>query len=374
MREKIAHLLRALISRKITVIIDCVPLTIDKNPSVKKIVNWLKTESSILFKPATPWGYPTILQIEPSNRCNLHCPMCPVSKDLGRHRGDMDFSLFQRLVDELQSYLLVILFWDWGEPFLNPRSYEMIKYAADRGIKVITSTNGHVFADPKHATKIVDSHLDVLVFSVDGLEQPTYEKIRRSGKLALVLEGIKNVVREKQKHNRNRPRLNLRFIVNKHNEHEVPQVESLASSLGVDILSFRRLHAVPEPGSAFHLDTHYIPEDVRFQLPQRPNGDTPHRLTINPCKNLWNCPTVHWDGTVCSCFMDYNEQRPLGNLHSHSFKEIWYGKAYQTLRRKFRSNWRETPLCNQCSNGFLGGDIGRDATAQAIFLNHDSII
>jgi len=51
---------------------------------------------------------------------------------LERPVGDMDPALFRRLVDELRGSLLAMLFWDWGEPFFNPASYEMIRYRGNR--------------------------------------------------------------------------------------------------------------------------------------------------------------------------------------------------------------------------------------------------
>ncbi len=111
---------------------------------MKKVANGILTEGSVSFKPTMPWGMPTVLQLRPTSRCNLHCRVCPVGMGLDRPTGDMDLPLFQRIIDELGEYLLLIMFWDWGEPFLNPHAYEMIRYARCAGIKVVCSTNGHV--------------------------------------------------------------------------------------------------------------------------------------------------------------------------------------------------------------------------------------
>src|SRR5208337_3213314 len=98
------------------------------------------------------------------NYCNLRCPFCPVTLGLGRGLGHMKLDMFTEIIDQLRDYLLLILFWDWGEPFLNPDAYEMIQYARKCGIKVISSTNGHVFASGDHARKVVHSGLDALIF------------------------------------------------------------------------------------------------------------------------------------------------------------------------------------------------------------------
>jgi len=75
----------------------------------------------------------------------------------------------------------------------------MVRYARQAGIKVVASTNGHVFASGDHAREVVESGLDVLVFSVDGTDQSTYQHFREKGRLDAVLEGIRRVVSEKKR-------------------------------------------------------------------------------------------------------------------------------------------------------------------------------
>jgi MoaA/NifB/PqqE/SkfB family radical SAM enzyme len=377
MIKKISNAISAFLTRELSFEIDLIPLRFQGLP-LKKITNWLLTESSVVCKPARPWGLPTMLQVEPTSRCNLQCRFCPVATGLGRSVGDMDFPRFRQLIDELGEYLLLVMFWDWGEPFLNPDAYDMIRYARRAGVKVVCSTNGHVFADRDHARRVVDCGLDVLVFSIDGITQETYQQHRRRGDLETVLQGIRNVVAEKRRTQANTPLVNFRFIVMKQGEREVPRLREFASSLGVDVLTLRKFHFVPgtdgdrkgspdraNPGEQEDL----VPHHVEYQLPALPPGTgQPLRAERNPCKNLWNCPTIHWDGTVSSCFMDYNEQRPLGSLKDQSFRDIWYGEDYRRLRRDFRRKWKEVDLCKECASGFQGGDVGREANAEAFFF------
>lgn len=362
--------LRALITRKIKFEVDLIPFEFENLP-LKKVINWILTEGSVFFKPTRPWGYPTILQVEPTSRCNLRCRVCPVTAGMNRPSGDMDGELFKKTVDELADYLLLILFWDWGEPFLNPNIYEMMRYARSRGIKVMSTTNGHVFASGNHAQDVVKSGLDVLVFSVDGITQETYQRYRAGGRLESVLEGIRKVVKEKRSLKSKTPLVNLRFIVMKHNEGETPHLEKLARSLEVNALTLRRFYAIPNRrGEGTEPKRELMPSQTKFQLPEHSQEDQrPIRVAKNPCKNLWNCPSVHWDGTVCSCFADFNEERPLGSLGQQSFKEIWYGQAYRNLRRNFRKAWKELPLCRECSSGFKRGDIGRESNAEVVLFS-----
>lgn len=366
---KAARAVDALARRRIAFDVDLIPFQWDDVPR-RKVLNWLRTESSVYARPARPWGMPTLLQVEPTNRCNLHCRVCPVGTGLGRSVGDMAPALFERIVDEVRDYALLLLFWDWGEPFLHPDACDMIRYARQAGLRVVASTNGHVFAGPRHTERVVSSGLDVLVFSVDGITQETYQHYRAAGKLDEVIEGIRNVVEARRRAGAETPFVNLRFIVMRHNEHELPRLRDFAASLGVDALTLRKFHAVPDRRMRSRwAEADFVPTQREYQLPVLTPGTLePMRTRSNPCRNLWNCPTLHWNGAVCSCFMDWSESRPLGVFGPQSLREIWYGEAYRDLRTRFRRNWSTAPLCGECALGYVGGDIGREANAEVFML------
>lgn len=179
---------------------------------MKKILNWLMVETAISLKARKAWGWPTHLQIEPTNHCNIACALCPVSKGLDRPSGHMRFKTFQRILDETGDYVFLLLLWGWGEPFMKPGVYEMIAYSKNKDVQIISSTNGHIFSKRKNAEKVVRSGLNSLIFAVDGITQQTYQCYRQGGNLEKVLEGIRNVVETKQRLGSKTPLINLRFI------------------------------------------------------------------------------------------------------------------------------------------------------------------
>ena len=366
--------LRALLSRKLTIVCDQIPYHFSKVP-IKKILNWILVEASVLAKPGRPWGWPTHLQIEPTNRCNLSCALCPTTIGLDRPLGHMDLGLFQKLLDEAGDHVFLILLWDWGEPFMNPAVYDMVAYARAKGIKTVSSTNGQLFSRKDQAARLVASGLDSIIFALDGISQPTYQLYRKDGSLENVLQGIRNVVARKRELGSPRPLVNLRFIVMRENEHEIPRLKDLALSLGVDALTLKTLNPC-------NLDPYERnPQEIREQnpfLPRNPayrrfkvDPSTGHvvRLIKNPCKQLWNNPVIHWNGTVCSCTYDVKDKFVLGDLSKQGFRDIWFGAPYGRMRRRFRREWEKMPLCSECSYAYLGGDCGRETIVEAHFFN-----
>lgn len=361
--------IRALATGTIVILCDGIPYRFEKVP-VKKILNWIRVEASIKVKPQKPWGFPTHLQIEPGNGCNLNCALCPVTTGMKRESGQMELELFKKTIDETGDYVFLILLWDWGEPFLNPHIYEMIAYARERGIKIVSSSNGHLFAQAEHAKKVVQSGLDTLIFAMDGITQESYERYRCGGNLATVLEGIRQVVSHKRAVGSSTPLVNLRFIVMKDNEHEIPAVKELARSIGVDVLTFKTLNPSFEYGVTLDQDNEFIPEEKRYRRFSYDDEDHQRlRVKNNPCKNLWNCAVIHWNGIICPCSFDPDEKYVLGDQRSDTMRNNWSGEPYRRMRESFRRKWEDIPLCRDCSYAYRGGSCYNETIAEAIFFN-----
>jgi radical SAM protein with 4Fe4S-binding SPASM domain len=353
--------LKALLTRRVTIVCDNIPFEFYDVP-LKKLLNRHLVHASFHLKPGDPWGWPTHLQIEPDAHCNLHCVVCPVTTGLGRPIGRMEFRIFQKLIDEVGDYLFLILLWDWGEPFLNPDVYEMIAYAKEKGIQLVSSTNGHLLIRGRHVDDVIRSGLDWLIVAVDGVTQETYELYRQGGDLEMVLEGVRLLVERKRALSSETPRINLRFVVMKQNEHEIPKVWDLAKALGVDALTLKTMNP-------YGSDLALLPEDPRYRRFQyAPDGTTRLRRGHNPCLHLWHMPAIHWNGAVCMCTYDSHEEYVFGNLHTDTFKSIWFGDAYRRTRRQFQSDWEGIPLCNGCSYAYKGGSCIDEIIADAAFF------
>jgi radical SAM protein with 4Fe4S-binding SPASM domain len=375
--EYASETIRGLISRRVRLKSDAIPF-IFEDVSRRKVLNAILSESCVYFKPLRPWGWPTHLMIEPSSRCNLHCSLCPVGPGLGRPQGMMAFETFTKILDEVGDYIFTLLFWGWGEPFLNPRAFEMIAYAKAKGVKVISSTNGHLFAREEFANRLVRSGIDSIIFAIDGVTQANYERFRQGGNLDTALKGIRTVAARKKALGSTTPLINFRFIVMAQNEAEIPLVKQLAPSLGADALTFKTLN--PDNKDLYSPLSSEVTGGIAF-VPRAQHyrrfrtgalGESRVRRRRNPCKHLWTNPVVHWDGTVVPCCYDPCERYPLGNFKDRSFWEIWDGVTYRSLRRQFRDDWGKMPRCGHCSYAWEGGSSSHEIIAEAIFYGTET--
>lgn len=362
--------LRAVLTRRIRIDCDSIPFYFDRIP-LSKILNWILVETSVYAESLRPWGFPTHLQIEPANRCNLRCALCPIASGMGRPSGIMDPALFRRIMDEAGNHALLLMLWDWGEPFVNPNLCDMISYAKQKGMKVLTSTNGHFFRTDGQAAQLVRSGLDALIIAVDGISQETYQRYRESGDLETVVQGIRRIVAAKKAAGSSTPLLNLRFVVMKHNEHEIPGLRDFARSLGVDLLTLRALHPHDAKGllKGEAKNGEYLPQNPDLQRYRKDaKGDGLKRRSHNPCRKLWNSTTIHWNGKVSPCCFDPHDRFTLGDLNGANLRAIWKGPRYHKMRREFRRGYRDIEVCRDCTYAFEGGSLGTEDILEAYFI------
>jgi len=183
---------------------------------------------------ATQWGLPMTISIEPTTACNLRCPECPSGlRAFSRPTGNLKQDFFRKTIDELHKQLIYLIFYFQGEPYINPGFLDMVKYAKDKGIYTITSTNGH-FLNDVNAKKTIESGLDRMIISVDGTTQETYENYRKEGNLESVLQGARNIVKWKKEMNSATPHTIFQFLVVKPNEHQIDEIYKIAEEIGID--------------------------------------------------------------------------------------------------------------------------------------------
>jgi MoaA/NifB/PqqE/SkfB family radical SAM enzyme len=179
-------------------------------------------------------GLPFHVSMEPTTACNLGCPECPSGlKKFSRPTGKMDLAQHEQWLKELSKTVFYITYYFQGEPFLNPKFLALIQAAKRHRMFTATSTNAH-FIDHNNAALIVESGLDQLIISVDGVSQEVYEQYRVHGDINKVWIATAALVEAKRKLKSKTPQLIFQCLAVKPNEHEISSVFEKAKDLGVD--------------------------------------------------------------------------------------------------------------------------------------------
>ncbi len=290
--------------------------------------------------------YPIIAMIEPTRRCNLACPMCPVGSNQTYQAKDMPLDRFQKILDELKPFLIHLTLHNYGESFLHRYIYEMISYAKKEGVPDVNiSTNGHII-DP---SRVVDSGLDEIMISLDGITQKTYATYRRGGRLERVLENIRALDAEKRKKKTQKPLMELQFIIMKHNEGEIDGFRDLASGLGADRIRFKTFNLQMSGPESCETGVEFLPTDTDYTRYEDTQGRILKKhLEENRCKWPWERVVINTDGHVVPCCNDFDGRYSMGNLFSTPFRDIWFGSKYNRFRKSILKEWRKISLCANC--------------------------
>ncbi len=302
--------------------------------------------SAILGRPIH-WGKPLAVSIEPTTACNLGCPQCPSGlKKFTRPTGNLKTDLNKKILDQLGPTLQYINYYFQGEPFIHRNFLELVREASKRNIYVVTSTNAH-FISPETAREIVDSGLSEAIISIDGMSQESYEKYRIGGELNKVLEGAKNLIAAKREKRSVLPKVTFQFLVTRYNENEIPALNELALSLGVDEVRLKTIQIYDHEGG------NLIPENESYSRYQRTDAG---RFELknkfrNSCWRMWSSCVFTWDGKVVPCCFDKDAEHQMGEVEKLPFGKIWKSDVYRGFRKQLLRNRREIEICRNCSEG-----------------------
>jgi radical SAM protein with 4Fe4S-binding SPASM domain len=323
-----------------------------KHASFLKIWNICLLKTSYLlsrvFKKPVVFGFPFSLSIEPTTACNLACPECPSGlKQFSRPKGKLDLNVHKQMLEQVKSSVFYVNYYFQGEPFLHPQFLDLIREAKLAKMYTATSTNAH-FIDKAKALEIIDSGLDRLIISVDGITQATYEQYRVNGSLSKVLEASVLLVEAKKERKSATPFLIFQFLAVKPNEAEIPAVFTLAKEIGIDEVRIKTAQLYN-----FKNGNSLMPEQEEYARYAKQSDGT-YKLKGrqgNHCWRMWSGSVLTWDGKVVPCCFDKDASHVLGNVKDQHFRGIWKSIEYQKFRYAVLVNRQEIDICKNCSEG-----------------------
>jgi len=333
-----------------------------------KRVNLLKAGANLIYRRLRPWSMPLHMQFELTNYCDLRCPVCPTgSRAMKRQPQAMDVDMFERLMDDAGPYLLTMSLWAWGEPLLHPRLEEILRIARKHDVVTLLSTNGQHLNKPRNLEALANEPPDYLILALDGLTDETNTMYRVGASVGPALDGIRQLARIKKQRGLKRPVLNMRYIVMKHNQHEMARLNDFARDHGFELLTIRNMYTIESTASSDTTDRMKPDEEIWARCGHGFGGDAPRGSYV--CQEPFWFPSVFADGTAVLCEQDYNAGLSLGRVsESVSFADLWYGKRARGLRRKIRDQMESLDFCRKCP--YLDRPI-TDFNVEARFLDTD---
>jgi radical SAM protein with 4Fe4S-binding SPASM domain len=311
--------------------------------SLKGIVSFIS--SSAIGKPLM-WGMPFSAGIELTNFCNLRCPECASGSGImKRPKGYMSYRLFEKIINEPDTGLLHANLYFQGEPMMHPDFFSFISKSSH--MKLTISTNGH-FLSGENAQRLAASSLDRLIVSIDGMDSDTYLIYRKNGDLENLISGLREVYKAICS-SHSALKLEIQFLVNRHNESQVAEAGKFAREIGASL----RLKSMQLINPELH--EYWMPQNERFRRYKFSDGMYAIKSSLkNRCIRLWSNPVITWDGLVVPCCFDKDAGHVMGDLNLNSLREIWYGKKYMDFRRSLLTDRKSISICRNCTTGLKG--------------------
>ncbi|HDY69303.1 MAG TPA: radical SAM protein, partial [Actinobacteria bacterium] len=257
--------------------------------------------------------------------------MCP-RQDLTRPVGEIDMELFSRLADEIsrQAPAEVRLHKD-GEPLLAPHIFDFIETIKTVAPSTLLNMDTNaLLLDGEKSERLLDSRLDVLLFSINAATAETYKKVRGSTKFDRVTANIERFLEMRRRRGYVWPTVKVQLIVMTETRNEIGLFKEQWGSHEVDVL------LIP----AINWGGHRPEVQSLMEMPAR----------RYPCTFLFNSFSINWDGKVSFCNVDFNHLGVVGDVNEQSIQEIWKSPAFERYRQLHKQGrWDEIDLCRDCN-------------------------
>lgn len=315
-------------------------------------------------KKQEPERFLQAIQVEISSICDAHCTFCPTAhlKD-GEEPQFMPLETYQKLVPYFTWPRWVYL-QGWGEPFLHPHLWEMVRLAKEQGAKVGLTTNGAHFT-PENIQALFQHGVDLVSVSLAGATPATHNRVRAGTDLERILAGIKEIVREKKNRKSKEPTIKVSYMLTKDTAAELPQAVKTAYELGVNEFYCTNLDYVfdeaTDQSKVFVYSGDPDPEVERYvSQARRFANDKNYIFDCYPLKakeeqlafceqNPVNFIFITAGGEVTCCPYLARSRNPrygegrlteiprksFGNIQQQTLEEIWLSEPYTSFRHVF---------------------------------------
>lgn len=284
---------------------------------------------------------PEVVYLETTNACNARCYSCPRLK-MNRPIGTMSWKVFEKIIADLKKYrnLYFTLHID-GEPLLDSLLFERIKYIKKelKGAKVHFNTNV-VLLDEEKAHKLIESGLDSITFSVDGITKEAYEKVKTGLVFETAIKNAEKFLEIKKILHQKKPLVIMQMVVCDDNRQEIKAYKTYWQPKADKVFIKAMLNFLVQ-GTSIKTDGLATKQLRRCFQP----------VAVMP---------IYWDGRVGLCCWDYDHLAELGSVEKQNVIEAFNNNQHKHVRREMLDmNCQGLKPCNICSQ-IYGQDMQAD--------------
>jgi MoaA/NifB/PqqE/SkfB family radical SAM enzyme len=314
-----------------------------------------------------PLKVPFIINVDPSDTCNFQCRFCPtgdrklMKKTPGRNHGAMDFDLYKKIIDGICAFekpIKVLRLYKDGEPLLNPRLAEMIRYAKEKSCsdRIDTTTNASLLTPSKNI-ELIEAGLDRINISIEGVNAKQYLEFSN---YKIDFETLVGNIRHFYKNRRQ-----CEMIVKINGDILSDDDKNTFYEMFGDIADGVYIEHIMSCWPEFTLNGVEANQEL---------GIYGQKITeVLVCPYIFYSFSINADGSASACFLDWARELLIGDVQKQSVKEIWTGEKLLGLQRLCLMKKRKKhPVCANCGQMTHGQPDNIDEHAEILvkYLEH----
>ena len=312
----------------------------------------IQLENRIPLEPNLPLSTPWVIFVDPAMSCNQQCKFCYHSSN--NIKGIMQWDLYKKIISDIhlfESQIKTLRLYAFGEPLLNPKFSDMVKYAKDEQVaeNIDTTTNGSLF-NPKLNLSIIEAGIDRINISVIGINAEQYKSFSNySINFEQYVDNIAHLY-----HNRNKCIIFIKIngdVISKEDQQKFLEIFTPISN-GIGIEHIINCWQLPELDNIKNKEVGVYGQPISH---------------VEICSYILYSCCVQFNGEVSACFLDWNRKLIIGDVKEQSLVDIWNGKPLQQLRKIMLLKQRNIlEICKNCDQLISGMPTSVDDYADSL--------
>lgn len=300
--------------------------------------------------------FPGSLCVEITNHCNLNCTVC-YCRDMARPKVHMDVNLIKRIIDMAAQYPQTRVIPNLsGESLTHPNFFEIVKYAKDKGFKMVAIDSNGLLLGGNNLEKVFSSGLDDIGISVNAVRPETYEKVVNTD-INKLFKVVDDILERRKMSPDLKPSLLVQMVEDEVNKDEIEEyIDFWTNKLtpGHDAVCIKRQM---DPKGRF-IDRS-LAENIRI-----------------PCYKMWYQLVILSSGKAVMCGFDYDSRFIIGDANKETLYDIWHGEKMMEFRRKHIENrLNEIDICAPCeiNQEFIPGRQVKQTTKDGLVITESQM-
>lgn len=291
--------------------------------------------------------------VEATNNCRLKCRECDrtLRPEITKKIKDLDVSLFEKLIyQDLKNYDISQIPFNfcgiYGDNLYHKKIIDIFRIIKSRNGIVRLETNGSYYKNWDDLFGVLDK-TDQITFSIDGLED-TNQLYRKNSKWSDIINAIE-IARKYPLEKR------WKYIVFKHNQHQIEEAKQLAKELEIDKFLIRY-------SGRFRENDDLRPQDkfvgIQQQHKEFIENNTKDNIKITPRCMMGKNIGITYEGYVIPCLTFHSTHNPWFeknksrlSLFERTLEEILSDKIWYELQASWKYISSTPEICVKYCGG-----------------------